>query len=104
MLCYQIRDFSQYVNWIRAKDRAGNPVLLRQLDKSRWQVDGAPSGAIVEYQIYLDSAGPFGAQLNCASCVSESRAGLDVSRGRAGLANSRCISATCPMAGTLPLP
>jgi predicted metalloprotease with PDZ domain len=61
---YQIRDFSQYINWIRAKDRAGNPVSLRQLDKSRWQVDGAPSGAIVEYQIYLDSAGPFGAQLN----------------------------------------
>ena len=61
---YQIRDFSQYINWIRAKDRAGNPVSLRQLDKSRWQVDRAAGGAIVEYEIYLDSAGPFGAQLN----------------------------------------
>ena len=61
---YQIRDFSQYINWIRAKDRAGNPVSLRQLDKSRWQVDGTASGAIVEYEIYLDSAGPFGAQVN----------------------------------------
>jgi predicted metalloprotease with PDZ domain len=61
---YQIRDFSQYINWIRAKDRAGNPVPLHQLDKSRWQIDGAASGAVVEYEIYLDSAGPFGAQLN----------------------------------------
>jgi predicted metalloprotease with PDZ domain len=61
---YQIRDFSQYINWIRAKDRTGNPVSVRQLDKSRWQIDGVAGGAIVEYEIYLDSAGPFGAQLN----------------------------------------
>lgn len=61
---YQIRDFSQYVNWVRAKDRAGNTLRVRELDKSRWQIDGAGSGAVVEYEIYLDSAGPFGAQLN----------------------------------------
>jgi predicted metalloprotease with PDZ domain len=61
---YQIRDFSQYVNWVRAKDRAGRPLPLRKLDKSRWQIDGAASGAIVEYQIFADSPGPFGAQLN----------------------------------------
>lgn len=61
---YQIRDFSQYVNWIRAKDRSGKPLPLRQLDKSSWQIQGAGSGALVEYQIYVDSPGPFGAQLN----------------------------------------
>src|SRR5579859_878571 len=61
---YQVRDFSQYVNWIRAKDRAGNALAVRKLDKSRWQIQGAQSGAIVEYEIYLDSPGPFGAQLN----------------------------------------
>jgi predicted metalloprotease with PDZ domain len=61
---YQIRDFSQYINWIRSRDRAGKPVSLRQLDKSLWQIGGAASGAVVEYEIYLDSAGPFGAQLN----------------------------------------
>jgi predicted metalloprotease with PDZ domain len=61
---YQVRDFAQYVNWIRAKDRAGHPLALRELDKSSWQVQGTEAGAIVEYQIYVDSPGPFGAQLN----------------------------------------
>jgi predicted metalloprotease with PDZ domain len=61
---YQIRDFAQYVNWMRAKDRAGNPLAVREVDKSRWQVQGAEHGAIVEYQVYADFAGPFGAQLN----------------------------------------
>lgn len=61
---YQIRDFSQYVNWIRAKNRAGKALEVRELDKSRWQIEGAADGAVVEYEIYLDSPGPFGAQIN----------------------------------------
>ncbi len=61
---YQIRDFSQYVNWIRAKDRSGQPLPVLALNKSRWQITGAAAGAMVEYQIYVDSPGPFGAQLN----------------------------------------
>jgi predicted metalloprotease with PDZ domain len=59
---YQVRDFAQYVNWVRAQDRAGRPLRVRKLDKSRWQVAGAEDGAVVEYQIYVDSFGPFGAQ------------------------------------------
>ncbi len=61
---YQIRDFSQYVNWIRARDRGGSPLTVRELDKSRWQVEATENGAVLEYEIYLDSPGPFGAQLN----------------------------------------
>ncbi len=61
---YQVRDFAQYVNWVRAKDRSGKALSVRELDKSRWQIQGADGGAIVEYQIYVDSPGPFGAQLN----------------------------------------
>jgi predicted metalloprotease with PDZ domain len=61
---YQVRDFAQYVNWVRAKDRAGRELAVRESDKSRWQIQGAAAGAIVEYQIYVDSPGPFGAQLN----------------------------------------
>jgi predicted metalloprotease with PDZ domain len=61
---YQVRDFSQFVNWVRAKDRAGNSLVIRQANDSRWQLEGAADGAIVEYQIYVDSFGPFGAQLN----------------------------------------
>lgn len=61
---YQIRDFSQYVNWVRAKDRAGNSLVIHDVNSSRWQIHGAADGAIVEYQIHVDSPGPFGAQLN----------------------------------------
>ncbi len=61
---YQIRDFAQFVNWIHAQDRAGHSLPVRELDKSRWQIQGAEGGAIVEYQIYVDSPGPFGAQLS----------------------------------------
>lgn len=61
---YQVRDFAQYVRWIRAKDRAGNALAVRQLDHSRWQIRGSGSGVVVEYQIYINSFGPFGAQLN----------------------------------------
>lgn len=61
---YQVRDFAQYVNWIRAKDRSGKPLTIREVNTSHWQLQGAESGAIVEYQIYVDSPGPFGAQFN----------------------------------------
>jgi predicted metalloprotease with PDZ domain len=61
---YQVRDFAQFVNWVRAKDRTGKSLAVRELDKSSWQLEGAEGGAIVEYQIYADSPGPFGAQLN----------------------------------------
>ena len=61
---YQVRDFAQYVNWVRAKDRAGRALAVRELDKSRWQIAGAEAGAVVEYQIFADSPGPFGAQFN----------------------------------------
>jgi predicted metalloprotease with PDZ domain len=61
---YQVRDFAQFVTWVRAKDRAGNGLAIRQVNDSRWQLDGAAEGAIVEYQIHVDSFGPFGAQVN----------------------------------------
>jgi predicted metalloprotease with PDZ domain len=61
---YQVRDFAQYVNWVRAKDRAGRPLAVAELNKSRWQIEGAAGGAVVEYQIFVDSPGPFGAQFN----------------------------------------
>lgn len=61
---YQIRDFSQFINWIRAKDRAGRALAVRAVNDSRWQIVGAQAGAIVEYQMFVDSPGPFGAQLS----------------------------------------
>ena len=61
---YQVRDFSQYINWIRAKNRAGQPLEVREINDSRWSIDNAADGAIVAYQVYADVPGPFGAQLN----------------------------------------
>jgi predicted metalloprotease with PDZ domain len=61
---YQVRNFAQYVNWVRAKDRAGRPLSLLELNDSRWRISGTEGGAVVEYQIYVDSFGPFGAQLS----------------------------------------
>ena len=62
-LC-QVRDFAQFVNWVRAKDRSGKSLPVHKLDKSSWQIQGAEAGATVDYQIYADSPGPFGAQLS----------------------------------------
>jgi predicted metalloprotease with PDZ domain len=61
---YQVRDFSQYVNWVRARAHTGRALEVRKLDKSRWQVLGAEDGAFVDYEIFADAGGPFGAQLN----------------------------------------
>jgi predicted metalloprotease with PDZ domain len=61
---YQVRDFARYVNWVRARDRAGRALAVRELDKSRWQITGAEDGAVVEYQIFADSPGPFASQFN----------------------------------------
>ena len=61
---YQVRDFAQYVNWIRARAPGGRTLEVRELDKSRWHISGAKEGAFVDYEIYADSPGPFGAQVN----------------------------------------
>jgi predicted metalloprotease with PDZ domain len=61
---YQVRDFSQYVNWVRAKSRTGQPIEIRKLDKTTWRLSGTEQGAEFEYEILADQSGPFGAQLN----------------------------------------
>jgi predicted metalloprotease with PDZ domain len=61
---YQIRDFSDYVNWVKAKAASGQPLSVRKLDKTTWHISGAGQGAEVEYEILADQSGPFGAQLN----------------------------------------
>ena len=61
---YQVRDFSQYMNWIRAEDLGGHALTLTQLNPSRWKVTGSVSGARIEYEMFCDDPGPFGAELN----------------------------------------
>jgi predicted metalloprotease with PDZ domain len=61
---YQVRDFSQYMNWIRAADMNGKPLPLEQLNKSRWHIAGSASGARIEYEVFTDDGFPFGSQLS----------------------------------------
>jgi len=61
---YQVRDFSQYVTWIKAKTAAGQPIAVRKLDKTTWHLRGTANGAEIEYEIFADQSGPFGSQLS----------------------------------------
>jgi predicted metalloprotease with PDZ domain len=60
---YQVRDFSQYVNWVKAKS-VGQLVAVQKLNKTTWHLSDIPQGAEIEYEIQADQSGPFGAQLN----------------------------------------
>ena len=61
---YQVRDFSQYIDWVKARGSAGEALSVQKLDKTTWQIDGANDGAILEYEILADNSGPYGAQVN----------------------------------------
>ena len=61
---YQVRDFSQFVNWVNASTPAGQPLPLRKIDKGRWRVSGAENGAEIRYEILSDQGSPYDAQLN----------------------------------------
>ena len=61
---YQVRDFAQYITWVRVKGRSEDASNIRSVDKTTWEVDGTQNGAVVEYEILAGLSGPYGAQLN----------------------------------------
>jgi len=61
---YQVRDFAQYIDSIRATDLAGNQLPLTQVNQSRWHLTGAEKGARIEYQMFSNDPGPYGAEFN----------------------------------------
>ena len=65
---YQVRDFAQDVRVVRAHDAAGRPLPVHKVDKTTWRISGAESGAEIEYDMYADKPGPYGAQLNLDHC------------------------------------
>jgi len=58
---YQVRDFSQYVTELHG---TSSSVSIRKLNSSRWRIGGAENGAEVEYEVFANDPGPFGAELN----------------------------------------
>jgi predicted metalloprotease with PDZ domain len=63
---YQVRDFAQYITWVRVKGQPENALTIRSIDKTTWEVNGAQNGAVVEYEILAVLSGPYGAQLNAS--------------------------------------
>ncbi|HEV2696605.1 MAG TPA: PDZ domain-containing protein, partial [Terriglobales bacterium] len=61
---YQVRDFSKYMDWIRAETATGQPIQLMQINQSRWKINGTAQGARVLYEMFSDDPGSYGAQLN----------------------------------------
>jgi len=60
---YQVRDFAQYITWVRAKGKSG-ALEIKSLDKSSWEVEGTQDGGTVEYEIAAALPGPYGAQVS----------------------------------------
>ncbi|HYG99175.1 MAG TPA: hypothetical protein VD837_08585 [Terriglobales bacterium] len=58
---YQVRDFAQFVQSVRATDRHGRPVAVRKIDKTTWSAPGANA---IEYDIVLNTPGAYSAQIN----------------------------------------
>ncbi len=61
---YQVRNFAAHVEDVRARNATGGSVLLRQTSTSTWELSGPPGCTLVSYDIYLDTPGPFGSELN----------------------------------------
>src|SRR5947207_11131451 len=61
---YQVRDFSQYMNWIRAADSSGHTLPLQQLNDSRWRVTGAEHGARIDNEMFSNDSVSLGADIH----------------------------------------
>ncbi len=62
---YQIRDFAQYVQNVRAQTETGAPLEIRKKDKQTWQVPIGKTGSVtMSYRVFGNDLSPFGTQLN----------------------------------------
>jgi predicted metalloprotease with PDZ domain len=61
---YQVRNFAANIEDVRAQDAAGAPAEVENTKVSEWEIAAPPGCVVVNYDIHLDSPGPFGSQLN----------------------------------------
>lgn len=61
---YQVRDFAKNIISVKASTQSGETLPLHQVDKTTWEFHPKPGWVVVDYDIVLDEAGPFGAQFN----------------------------------------
>jgi predicted metalloprotease with PDZ domain len=62
---YQVRDFAQYITWVRARGKSST-LEVKPIDKSTWEVEGTQDGASVEYEIVAALPGPYGAHFSAS--------------------------------------
>jgi predicted metalloprotease with PDZ domain len=61
---YQVRNFATNVMNVRAYDASGARAVVRNTKTSEWEISAPAGCAVVNYDIYLDGAGPFGSQIS----------------------------------------
>jgi len=61
---YQVRNFAAHVADVRATDASGRPVSLSHKQISEWRVSPLSPCVVIDYDIHLNAAGPFGAELS----------------------------------------
>ena len=61
---YQVRNFAANIENVRAQDAFGANVSVDNVKTSEWQITAPPGCIVVNYDIYLNSPGPFGTTLN----------------------------------------
>ena len=61
---YQVRNFAANIENVRAQDASGAAVAIDNVKTSEWQITAPPGCLVVNYDIYLNSPGPFGTTLN----------------------------------------
>ncbi len=62
---YQVQDFAAYVSGVQASAADGTAAPVEKLEKSRWRITPPGPGVIVlQYRVFADRPGPFGAQLD----------------------------------------
>jgi predicted metalloprotease with PDZ domain len=60
---YQVRDFSQYVRDVIAKDTSGTVLPIHATDKTTWRIANAARGATIEYDFLAELPPPFGIEV-----------------------------------------
>ena len=61
---YQVRNFAANIEDVRARDATGSPAMVLNTKTSEWEITAPVGCVVVNYDIHLDSPGPFGSSLN----------------------------------------
>lgn len=61
---YQVRNFAANIENVRAQDATGAAIAIDNIKTSQWQTAPSSGCVVIDYDIYLNSPGPFGSTLS----------------------------------------